>query len=245
MHTRWDPTWRWSTRSCTDLSFSQETKRNEIILYEDDMKALSLLLQAFSHPIGPSEDLLSHFFRSCLRCHVHTTAWPQAQSCYSNLAWRVGDGWSFDLARHLYCITNKYDMPDLHGTVVWIMAVMWNFGTEPGCISMGHQSIQAFQDLLYDPMKEHFSGYPQDLWPLFTEAMVHIQKAGPGDSWFVDKLSENPAMAVHVSQQLSRRLRSAIGVVKERDSQVKVLKDRLRKQEDKVKAFCDSWSEKE
>ncbi|KPI37740.1 uncharacterized protein AB675_128 [Cyphellophora attinorum] len=121
-----------------------------------------------------------------------------------------------DLARQSYLVADKYDMPSLQALIAiellpQSLTLSWDS-------SVPKITASQFKTNYYDFFNDHFSavaGYPEDLWPLYTEAVVYYQGAEPDFDLLSHLTSDKPEMACFIAKQLSKKLAAAEDTVKD------------------------------
>ena len=121
------------------------------------------------------------------------------------------------MATHLYIVSKKYSCSSIHNLVITtILPQVWSvcFGhkcTHPVSsfrsrtyLNCSHPSdfLRYHFDILYDT----YSEYPEPLWPIFLDALLHYQRVGRGGTELFDKLGEDTELAKFISLELAKKL---------------------------------------
>ena len=177
----------------------QETQTGKVVLREDDLQALNSLLSALIYQSGHPE---VHLRREILE-RLPGICWnksaqdnpkhPQAQTNSS-----ANDDKLIKLTTLLknFCImADKYDMQWLHQFVTGITPSIWSHLWNHGCGTSNCCEASTFIKSYYEQFDSITSGYPQDLWDFFVNALVHYQRFEPQSVHLLfEKLDKTPDM---------------------------------------------------
>ncbi|KPI37686.1 uncharacterized protein AB675_127 [Cyphellophora attinorum] len=139
-------------------------------------------------------------------------------------------GADYRLIQEAYIVTDKYKMASLHRTVTErllpdIFAFTWE---------LTHHALRLssnkFKSCHYDFFNEYFSGYPEDLWPLYAKALVHYQRVEPDADLISHLFEDNSKMAHFMIKQLTKE-------VAVHEDHAKGFKSKLEAEEAKVAAL--------
>lgn len=63
-----------------------------------------------------------------------------------------------------------------------------------------------FMDNHYAWFHRFYSEYPEDLWPLFAEAVLHYQRVEPDSNLFLDMIEEDVDLGDFVRKEISKKV---------------------------------------
>lgn len=148
-------------------------------------------------PDQPVWYVLDHHTQTLKKLRNHWMSWKES----------FDDDWSeMELLREVYLIADKYSIHSIKSTLArWVIPEILEM-----YLDYRHGQCASATDILnhfFNPVHERLGNFPEDLFPAYTQTVMHFIDTQEDVSLLLDAAAAFPELSAHLNRELAEKMK--------------------------------------